>query len=416
MRHRAEARSGPRARTLTAHAAPVPWRVAVPEARFAEVSFADTGPAEPTSDSSALASLDALESPDFAEMGFAEVTPSSTTIAPPGFDTSAVTSAPPPDEVTTFTPPPSAPPTLTPPPTPLPTPLPSAPPTTPAPPASRLPSIEVDVTLLERTLVTDAPVRPPEPSRVRAIETRFAEPPAMELLDLDAELSLPAGAERDPFASEPELLESRSRLVTAAPARPIDVERDAREERVAEAELAATPTPVAPLSVAPTAVASATRGERGQDEDARRGRPSGPLPIDDRDLHDLDGLDALEELVEDAAPSSSRRPITLEEKMREVEGDDDALHTAPPESGRQPAALPIDLELSPDVAAVRGTEERVHTTHTTPAAHATSAPHVRPEMTRPAPASGESVAAFIGLPPDPRAATFGELLDDALDV
>ena len=397
MRHRAEARSGPRAPTSAAPPAPVPWRVAVPEARFAEVSFADTGPAEPTSDSSALASLESLESPDFAEMGFAEVTPSSATIAPPGFDTPALTSAPPPDEPTTLTPPPSAPPTFTPPP--------SAPPTTPAPPASRMPSIEVDVTLLERTIVTDAPVRPPEPSRVRAIETRFAEPPAMELLDLDAELSLPPGAERDPFASEPELLESRSRLVTAAPARPVDVERDAREDRAAEAELAATPTPVAP-----TPIASTTRGELVHD--AARARASGPLPVDDRDLHDLDGLDA----VEEAAPSSSRRPITLEEKMREVEGDDDALHVVPPESGRQPAALPIDLELSPDVAAVRGTEERVHTAHTAHTTHATGAAHTMPEVTWPAPVPGESVAAFVGRPPEPRAATFGELLDDALDV
>ncbi len=52
-----------------------------------------------------------------------------------------------------------------------------------------------------------------------------------------------------------------------------------------------------------------------------------------------------EALEDEEAPSSSRRPISLEAKMSEPDDDAAPLHSAPRESGRIPAALP-NLELA----------------------------------------------------------------------
>ena len=100
----------------------------------------------------------------------------------------------------------------------------------------------------------------------------------------------------------------------------------------------------------------------------------------------------LEEIEEERAPSSSRRPITMETKMNELEDEawespagDEAppLHTPPPESGKLPAASPA-LEL-----------EAVH-----------------PEL----PARTE-VAVFVASPRSELAEkSFGELLEDALSL
>jgi hypothetical protein len=99
-------------------------------------------------------------------------------------------------------------------------------------------------------------------------------------------------------------------------------------------------------------------------------------------------LDALE--GDDGAPSSSRRPISLEEKMSERDEDVVPLHAPPPESGKLPTAAPtIELGFEPPLAK---------------------------EVTRATPAPQANVASFVGRAPAPSAKTFGELLDDTLSL
>jgi hypothetical protein len=150
-------------------------------------------------------------------------------------------------------------------------------------------------------------------------------------------------------------------------------------------------------------------------------------------------------LEDDRPPSSSRRPISLEEKMAE---EDDAvpLHPPPPKSGRLPAASPsieMGFDADPSTGVRRYDELRAE-----PAAEAKPADakpaeakapepkpieakgpeapktHEEPEAalaaspaaTAVAPA-GVPVARFIGRAPrELAAATFGELLDASLEI
>jgi hypothetical protein len=195
------------------------------------------------------------------------------------------------------------------------------------------------------------PFPPPEAevSRIRAVDALLdAAPPDVIEVDLEPEPSVPPpppastreppgstqeppGSTREPPAStrEPppggpfaeERLESRSRLVSAPP---LDADDDV--ESVGEDDL------VVPGS------------ERTIEHDVE------PDHAPEREPALFDDGDRATVLFGDAdarAPGSSRRPISLEEKMLESE-DDDAppLHVPPPESGKLPAATPaIDLSL-----------------------------------------------------------------------
>jgi hypothetical protein len=195
-----------------------------------------------------------------------------------------------------------------------------------------------------------------------------------------SELSLPgdrpsqaAAADTGPAAVD-ETLESRSRLVAAAPL---------LEDE--DGSAASDPT----IEVAAAEVSSA-------------------------ELIALQGLPEDEE-----APSSSRRPISLEQKMREPE-EEAPLHLPPPESGKLPAASPaIDLTLP--------AESRARETPPEPPAPMREAREARAEAERTV--AGASVhaatkvealaevqvASFVGVPPNADAMkTFGEILDEAL--
>jgi hypothetical protein len=124
-------------------------------------------------------------------------------------------------------------------------------------------------------------------------------------------------------------------------------------------------------------------------------------------------LDALEE---QEPPSSSRRPITIEEKMSELDDEVAPLHTPPPESGRLPAALPtFELAFEPEAAA--GAEAPDRTDKSTVRIEATEE---RPEMSvirAELPSDHAEVAVFVNRPRSyPGAKTFGEVLDDALSL
>ncbi len=189
------------------------------------------------------------------------------------------------------------------------------------------------------------------------------DPPPMEVIELevDPDPSLPPPPFDDasfedtrpgdlaPVVSFPAPLESRSRLVVA--------------------DAIADESP-APLESEPPAPASDPTIEVAAVEVSQR---------------------EIEALEEELAPSSSRRPISLEEKMSEV--DDAPLHAAPPESGSLPAAVPAI-----DLAFEREAEAEAKRTH--------AEPDVRAQVAVFLPAS----------PPAPAAKTFGELLDAALSL
>jgi hypothetical protein len=188
---------------------------------------------------------------------------------------------------------------------------------------------------------------PPEPSHARPVE-----PPPREVVELevDSVSSIPAPPAAGPVLDRPDRgadaapnglptedpLESRSRLVSAPP-----VSLEASEPQAPPSE---------PTLEVVSAEISAT---------------------------ELAALEA------DRSPTSSRRPISMEEKMNDAGDDAVPLHTPPPESGKLRAAAPtIELEA------------------------------VQPDLPPRA-----DVALFVGGPrSESPQKTFGELLDEALSL
>jgi hypothetical protein len=136
-------------------------------------------------------------------------------------------------------------------------------------------------------------------------------------------------------------------------------------------------------------------------------------------------LDALAE--DEEPPSSSRRPITIEEKMSELDDDVAPLHTPPPESGRLPAALPtFELAFEPQVNALRLEELPTASELTTVRADAPEAAkaakardareHGDVTVVRAEPPEETEVAVFVTGRGAAGAKTFGEILDDALSL
>jgi hypothetical protein len=193
------------------------------------------------------------------------------------------------------------------------------------------------------------PMEPPPPAPADAAPAQGYEAPPMEVveLDIDPNPSVPpppvsghvveswdTGRATIPH-EEP--FESRSRLVSAPPAAP--------SEPVEPSEPPVASSPI--LEVA-SAEISATELE-----------------------------------ARERAPTSSRRPISMEEKMNEPDDYATALHAPPPESGKLPTAAPaIELQA------------------------------VQPELPPRA-----DVAVFVTAPKGELArTTFGELMDDALSL
>jgi hypothetical protein len=120
---------------------------------------------------------------------------------------------------------------------------------------------------------------------------------------------------------------------------------------------------------------------------------------------EMDAIAADEE--SERAPTSSRRPISMEAKMSELEEDSPPLHAPPPASGKLPTASPA-IEIEPvesqpmPVAAIAAVA--------TPSAKL-ARESVRAEALPPQ----AEVAVFVGrTPSDLAAKTFGDLLDATL--
>ena len=224
------------------------------------------------------------------------------------------------------------------------------------------------------------------------------EPPPMEVVELevDPDPSIPPPSFSEPTLEDtspegapsgrtiPEPLESRSRLVSAPPV-PLEP-LDAMEGL----DVGNEPPGLSPSD--PTIEVAAAEVSRAE-------------------------LDALE----DSAPSSSRRPISLEAKMSEPDDDAVPLHTPPPESGRLPAALP-HIELAFEPAAPERSDVTLARAEA-PERSEVSVVRVeegeRNEMSvvRAEPPEDADVALFVAPPRGaPGRKTFGDLLDDALSL
>jgi hypothetical protein len=128
------------------------------------------------------------------------------------------------------------------------------------------------------------------------------------------------------------------------------------------------------------------------------------------------------EVGEEEPPASSRRPIALEPKLEELAfGEappaETVAHTPPPESGRQVAAAPVDLDFDGEFTGVRPREpEEVAVTVLgdvpKPKAEA-PVMNLAPEATA-AKLPGTAAVTFEGAAPVFKPATFGDLLDATL--
>jgi hypothetical protein len=250
---------------------------------------------------------------------------------------------------------------LGPPRTPPPPDRPSATPAKPQAPSSTIapPDASIDQTLADAAAAPALLRRVPraEPSSVRAVQPP---PGPMEVIELDID--------PDPSIAPPmsggheEPLESKSRLVSAPPALGRELDDD---------DLLARPQPSDPTIEV------------------------GNVELGQAELASFD---------DEPAPTSSRRPISMEEKMSELD-DAPPLHAAPPESGRLPAANPaIELELDMASTGVHKLQAMLDAERTGELVERTRA------------SERAAVAEFVGAAPTSAAATFGEMLDEALQL
>jgi hypothetical protein len=245
----------------------------------------------------------------------------------------------------------------------------------------------------ERTQISGDP--PPEaapPAAEPPALERSADPSDHRVLDTD-----------DDDPTVPLALESRSRLVTAQP--DADAEELSPDDLVpaseSSSELDAVAVPLVRRSKRPIIVPAHDPDKEPLSE--------GRVPLNLQDVQIEDEEKSLAEEIaaeevhsgeigeheeEEEAPVSSRRPIDSEAAARE---EDDS----PPESGKQVAAAPFD--------APQSGESRARKSNQPP-----TSGRVGPEVMRTELSSSTRVGSIVP-PVPPRPATFGELIERALD-
>jgi hypothetical protein len=225
------------------------------------------------------------------------------------------------------------------------------------------------------------------PIDIEVSELTEETPPVVERIAAE---ELPQAPQRVPHL--PEEVESRERII-AAPPQPLP--GDDREPE--------------------TAPVSAEREEpRGPSLSAEpeEAEPASDGP--DISVHELPA-DAVDE-----PPASSRRPIALEPKLEELAfGEaapmEESPHTPPPESGRQVAASPVDLDFEGEFTGVRPREPEPLAVTVIAEAKPAEALKLAPETT--VAALPDLVpAVYAGATPVFKPATFGELLDATLTL
>jgi hypothetical protein len=221
-------------------------------------------------------------------------------------------------------------------------------------------------------------------------------------------------------------------VISTEPVTPLDVEL---AEQTEEAPMVAEALPAVEVESRERIIA-ASAAQRAED---REPEPV-PISVDERPAAartaETDAADAPEitvstvsdvpEVIETAEdeepPASSRRPIALEPKLEELAFGEAAPvepgpHTPPPESGRQVAAAPVDLDFEGEFTGVRPREpEAVAVTVLEASAAKEAAPAVLAAEATGAKLSGPAPVIFEGSAPVFKPSTFGELLDATLTL
>ncbi len=127
------------------------------------------------------------------------------------------------------------------------------------------------------------------------------------------------------------------------------------------------------------------------------------------------------EASEEEPPASSRRPIAIEPKLEELAFGEAAPveavpHTPPPESGRQVAAAPVDLDFDGEFTGVRPREPEKSPVTVLGTGRTDSSPvELAPEAIAAKLPAVASVR-FEGAAPTFKPASFGELLDATVSL
>jgi hypothetical protein len=123
-------------------------------------------------------------------------------------------------------------------------------------------------------------------------------------------------------------------------------------------------------------------------------------------------------------PASSRRPIAIEPKLEELafgEAPSEEPHAPPPESGRQVAAPPVELDFEAEFTGVRPRDSEpasapVGKKSERPAARAARIDASAPEVTAASVTAVGRPPVFEGTAPTFKPSSFGELLDATLSL
>jgi hypothetical protein len=235
------------------------------------------------------------------------------------------------------------------------------------------------------------------------------------------------------------------------PAHPVPVEEETEELELDAVELTSVPPPpVRPEATVVPAEDPTESRERmvaapAVDEVTDAVHLSRSSSDDDAPELEVSGTTDLEnEAADEELPASSRRPIHLEPTEPPLEelafGDAPAPpmpHTPPPESGRQVAVTPPELDFDGEATGVRSRPEEAIAkaessqsaaeapraevasaqAKSVPPAAAAPVAKLTPQVVRPsldAPDGG--VAVFVGQPAEFKPSSFGDLLDASIDL
>jgi hypothetical protein len=231
----------------------------------------------------------------------------------------------------------------------------------------------------------ESALAPEEPATAFApIDTQALDEP-----DISVEVASPPPPDVEPLTDE-EIVEDVE--VVAAETTMIEVEAPPAHEEAHSRERMIAASPAPGLEIEEKEVESSAHTEV---------TVSHSHPVEAAEVEDVE-----------EPPASSRRPIALEPKLEELAFGDapppGVTHTPPPESGRQMAVAPGDLEFEGELTGVRPKE---------PDAAATTGERTvaSPELTIARAAEG-AAAMFKGEAPVFKPLSFGELLDATLSL
>jgi hypothetical protein len=268
----------------------------------------------------------------------------------------------------------------------------------------------------------DEPLAMPQPSAASATPTAIEEHVEVEVTEVEVDDEEAISAAEAASAAEGarvEELPSRERMVAASPVSPLaghHLSPPAAEVPQREAERPPT------FEASETGERLAARGVGMEEPDADTEVPPN---VDVTDIGEASGVATADDVE---PPASSRRPIALEPKLEELAFGDAAPteepHAPPPESGRQVAAAPVELDFESEFTGVRPRDSEpasapVERRSERPAAAleaAAAAAADSVETTAPRAADAARAPVFTGAAPTFKPSSFGALLDATLSL